>query len=215
MAPKTVLSPTNAAIKNDIKVLRNIHLKHKNIAIYRRNIDDWEVELEHLLTSSFECRVSGTMKEIASSLQTYFADNFPSHDFLLEDISELVEQFSQITKVTSFRVLLATIDTNMCRKFHADINSLRMLCTYVGPGTLWLPDTAVNSDSHKIKDKNQSMEVNEDSAQQVNSGDVIILKGALYPEANAVLHRSPIIEKTGEKRLLLRVDTNETLNFWT
>ena len=47
----------------------------------------------------------------------------------------------------------------------------------------------------------------------MREGDIIILKGALYPEANAILHRSPTIEENGEKRLLLRIDTYEALGF--
>ena len=45
-------------------------------------------------------------------------------------------------------------------------------------------------------------------------GDIVILKGALYPESKAIIHRSPTIEETGKKRLLLRIDTNESVNFW-
>ena len=47
----------------------------------------------------------------------------------------------------------------------------------------------------------------------VNAGDVVLLKGALYPGANPILHRSPSIEELGKVRLLLRIDTNSFLNF--
>ncbi|HAA11799.1 MAG TPA: hypothetical protein DCE41_08925, partial [Cytophagales bacterium] len=54
-----------------------------------------------------------------------------------------------------------------------------------------------------------------DSIQQAETGAVIILKGAIYPKegTQAVLHRSPTIEESGERRLLLRIDTDEFLNF--
>ena len=45
------------------------------------------------------------------------------------------------------------------------------------------------------------------------TGAVAVLKGAIYPQknTNAVVHRSPAIEETSEKRLLLRIDTNDFL----
>ena len=101
----------------------------------------------------------------------------------------------------------------MCRKFHTDINDLRLLCTYIGPGTLWLPDEAVDLKALQKGGDEQALVVDEQQIQQVSTGDVVILKGALYPEANPILHRSPSIEESGEKRLLLRIDTNEFLNF--
>ena len=50
---------------------------------------------------------------------------------------------------------------------------------------------------------------------QVPENGVVLLKGALYPKAGtrAIVHRSPTIEESGEKRLLLRIDTNDNLNF--
>ena len=93
----------------------------------------------------------------------------------------------------------------MCRKFHTDVNDLRMLCTYVGQGTLWLPDEAVKNEEYRTR--RDEIVIDEDLIQQALTGDVLILKGALYPEANAVIHRSPTIEETNERRLLLRIDT--------
>jgi len=212
---KTKILCPNASIGNDIESLEGIHLKNKNIAIYQRNIKELQQRLKPLIAKSFEIQAHGTTAEITASLQAYFNDNLPQYGLLLEDIYMLLNLFKQITKATSFKVLLATIDSNMCRKFHTDMNDLRLLCTYVGPGTLWLPDEAVNRKALQTRCTNQDIVLDNNLIQQVNTGDIAILKGALYPEANAVLHRSPTIETTGEKRLLLRIDTNESLNFWS
>ena len=57
--------------------------------------------------------------------------------------------------------------------------------------------------------------LDESNIQQAKTGAVVILKGAMYPAkgTNAVVHRSPTIEESGATRLLLRIDTNEFLNF--
>ena len=101
----------------------------------------------------------------------------------------------------------------MCRKFHTDVNDLRMLCTYLGPGTLWVPDEAIDLDASYARGNGKDIVIDLEKVEQVGTGDVVILKGALYPEANAILHRSPTIEENGEKRLLLRIDTYEALGF--
>lgn len=202
----------NASVGNRAKVLEGIHAKEKNIAIYQRDIKLWQKELKQLATTSVECKVSGTVDEITTALEANLKEQLPNYDFLLEDISNILSLFQKVSKAESFRVLLATVKTNMCRKFHTDINDLRLLCTYAGPGTLWLPDEIINQKA--FKSKNQNIVLDENLIQQANIGDIVILKGALYPDAEAILHRSPTIEETGEQRLLLRIDTNSFLNFW-
>ena len=99
----------------------------------------------------------------------------------------------------------------MCRKFHTDINDLRLLCTYVGPGTLWLPDEAI--DRNMLTASTQELLIEEQHIQQVATGDVVLLKGALFENSNPILHRSPAIEASGATRFLLRIDTNQFSNF--
>lgn len=204
----------NAVIGNDDKILQDIHIKSKNIAVYQRNIDFLNKELNEISKQSIECRASGTAQEILSILKDFFNTNFPDCSFLFNDITELLRLFERTTKASSFRLLLTTVSTNMCRKFHSDINDLRLLCTYMGPGTLWLPDEHVDYKALQAGKDNQEIVKDEQQIQQASAGDVVLLKGALYPDANPILHRSPSIEEHGEKRLLLRIDTNEFLNIW-
>ena len=77
------------------------------------------------------------------------------------------------------------------------MNQLRLLCTYVGSGTLWLHDDI------------QKDVISKDEIQQVKTGNIALLKGKLYPTGKPVFHRSPEIETLNEKRLLLRIDMNE------
>ncbi|MEM8526326.1 MAG: DUF1826 domain-containing protein [Bacteroidota bacterium] len=201
----------NATTGNDVQFLNDIHLSFKNIAIYQRDIERLNNELYRIGTQSIECRAKGTTEEISSIVKSYFDCNLFECPALLEDIAKLLDVFKRVSKAKSFRLLLATVKTNMCRRFHTDINDLRLLCTYIGQGTLWLPDEAVNQQA-VAKGSNQEIVSDESLIQQVNTGDVVILKGALYQGANPILHRSPSIEKHGEQRLLLRIDTNDFLN---
>ncbi len=205
----------NAVISNDDHTLQDIHLKSKNIAIHQRDIAHLGKEINSIAEQPVECRASGTTEEILSVLKDYFNNNLPDSPHFFEDISKLLKLFEKTTKASSFRFLLTTVNTNMCRKFHTDVNDLRLLCTYMGPGTLWVPDEAVDHEATKARGNKQELVIDLNQIQQVRTGDVVILKGALYPESNPILHRSPSIEEAGETRLLLRIDTNEFLNFLT
>ena len=205
----------NAIISNNEKALEDIHLSTINIAIYERDITALSEELSQMMEQPVECKAIGTKAEVLSSLNDYFAAHFSNCTNLLADITRLVQLFENTTKPNSLRILLTTVSTNMCRKFHTDINDLRMLCTYVGPGTLWLPDELVDYKALQRRGDDQAVIKDPQQIQQVRTGDVVFLKGALYPEANPILHRSPSIEKKGEQRLLLRIDSDEFLNFWT
>ena len=108
--------------------------------------------------------------------------------------------------------MLTGVKTDMCRKFHSDINDLRILCTYYGPGTLWLPKETIDKKAYSA-DKDDFI-IDESLIQQVATGDAVILKGALYRNSDPVLHKSPPVEAQGEQRLLLRIDTNEFVNLF-
>jgi len=194
-------------------VLNDIHQPEVNIAIYNRDTTALRAEIDSLLDHDFECRASGDL----ATIEAAFATAIQPHgcDLLLRDVQELLRVFEQLTGAKSFRLLLATVKTNMCRRFHTDINDLRMLCTYSGQGTLWLTEENVNREALDSRRGYAPIALDENEIRQAATGAVLILKGAIYPKdgTKAVVHRSPTIEKTGERRLLLRIDTNEFLNF--
>ncbi len=201
----------NWAEGSEPKVLNEIHRSTTNISIYNREISHLDVEINELLVENAEIQTSGEPKLI----QQYLKEKLSAYPLILDDLLTLIEHFKLATEATSYRVLLATVNTNMCRKFHSDINDLRMLCTYSGPGTLWLKNDNVNWKELNALSSVQDVAIDESKAEQAKRGSVIILKGALYPndQTSAIIHRSPTIEETGTRRLLLRIDTNEFLNF--
>jgi hypothetical protein len=206
---------SNAIISENDNGLNEIHKKSKNIAIRQRNISAIRQEIDLVVSQEIEYRTSGSKKEIIDALSSYFKENLNSSRHVLEDIVHLLQQYEQLTEAKSFRLSFATVNTNMCRRFHTDINTLRMLCTYYGPGTLWLPNEAINMKAYHSGDNNSEIVSDQSMIQQADTGDIVILKGALYPDANPILHRSPTIEENGENRLLLRIDATDSLNFWS
>lgn len=194
--------------KSAQKVLSEIHKPTTNISIYDRDISHLDNEINKLISKKINFQTAGETELIIKNIK----EELEEFSLMINDLTELLHHFQKITKAASFRLLLKTVNTNMCRKFHTDINDLRMLCTYRGPGTLWLE----NANLETLNSPNTTEAIyNENKIEQAKKGAVLILKGALYPSnnTNAIVHRSPTIEETGTNRLLLRIDTNEFLNF--
>ena len=207
-----VTNTKNWAVTNTPVGLKEILEEEINISIYDRDISTLQTEVDQLIDDEIEFHASGTIKEIMEGLAKEIG---VSSAELSADIYLLLTTFKRIAETENFKLMLSTINSNMCRRFHADINDLRMLCTYSGPGTLWLTDDNINSSAMSSREGNESIVLDETKIQQAATGSVIILKGALFPakKTKAIVHRSPTIEESGEKRLLFRIDTNQTLDF--
>jgi len=204
------------AIKGTLPdVLREIHSENKNIAIFERDIFHLQNAINAFQQSGIEFRQSGTTHEIQIALKETFAFQVPDSNLLFEDIIKTLNIFQDVSKANSFRLLLAPVNSNMCRRFHTDVNDLRLLCTYYGQGTLWLPEEIINRKALKNRSDNDSIVIDESLIQQVATGDIAIIKGAIYPKEGTIacIHRSPSIEESGENRLLLRIDTSTFLDF--
>ncbi|OAN66003.1 hypothetical protein A7X12_14370 [Sphingomonas sp. TDK1] len=111
-------------------------------------------------------------------------------DALLDEIAGHARCVAAILKLDTVSIRLEVIQTDACRKFHADYVTARLLTTLVGSGTQWIhgveaPDTPIR---------------------QMQPGDVGIFKGRLAADPPAILHRSPPIGANGETRLLLAID---------
>lgn len=212
---KTTLFCSNAAIGDTPDVLSEIHQQHKNIAIFERDIFELREVIESISNKELDFRHTGSILEIQEALKKYLQDIPVDVQPLIIDITQALVLFQSISKSQSFRILLATIHTNMCKRFHADFNDLRLLCTYSGQGTMWLPEEILDRRALDGCKDNDVIVKDKSKVQQVSAGDLVILKGATYPKdgTKAIVHRSPSIEEFNERRLLLRIDTNDFLIF--
>ncbi|HJL18234.1 MAG TPA: DUF1826 domain-containing protein [Sandaracinaceae bacterium LLY-WYZ-13_1] len=135
-------------------------------------------------------------------------------DALLEDLTMLVSLYAAILDRKHVWVQLGVVTHDMCRKLHTDNVPVRLLCTYDGPGTDWVPDEDVRRENLgrvdvDLDEANRSVLRRPDAIRRTRPGEVLLLKGEAWP-GNAGLgavHRSPPIEGTGARRLLLKVDT--------
>ncbi|NQZ76999.1 MAG: DUF1826 domain-containing protein [Ekhidna sp.] len=199
----------NWVIGDNFEVFSSIHQEDINIVINERDTSSLESELELLIQRDFEFRFSGTVEDITREISE--EPELVGTPLVVEDLQKLLHSFKEVSESSEFRLYFATVSSNMCRKFHTDINDLRMLCTYKGRGTLWLTEDNVSREA----EEDESLVLDRDHIQEAKEGSVLILKGAIYPKEGTrpVLHRSPSIEESRGKRILLRIDTTKFLNY--
>lgn len=89
-------------------------------------------------------------------------------------------------------------------RFHADYVRARTITTYVGQGTQWI-DAA-----RKIGDTPPD----DDGIRRIETGAVAVFEGRLWLANPAVLHRSPPIAGSGERRLVLVIDPPPAEDAW-
>jgi len=107
---------------------------------------------------------------------------------LQDEIASLARRFAEIMGCDHMRWRLEVVDTDACRKFHADMVTARLLMSLSGPTTQWI-DVDHPED---IRD--------------MRLGAVGLFKGRFWAGDTRILHRSPPIAGTGQTRLLLVIN---------
>jgi len=117
----------------------------------------------------------------------------PEQDMLAGDVGALALMVAKTLRVEQVRLRLDVSDDTMCPKFHTDNVLARLLCSYRGPGTDYVPEGA-EDDPGRIR--------------QVRTGAVALFRGGRWPdeERTGLLHRSPAVPQEIGARLLLVID---------
>lgn len=110
---------------------------------------------------------------------------------LSEEMAGLTRIFAEIMACDRIRLRLEIVETDACRKFHADMVTARLLMTVSGPATQWI----YADEPENIFD--------------MKTGAVGVFKGRLAAEVPHILHRSPPISTAGATRLLLVINPVE------
>lgn len=120
---------------------------------------------------------------------------------LARDIRRLATGFSLLIRSARVRVRLEGITGDGCCRFHADTVGLRLLCTYAGEGTEWLP-------LHGAAAARAWDPAAGPAPFRLDAGAVAILKGDGHPDApgRGLVHRSPPMGPVPVPRLLLCLD---------
>ncbi|MCG6659589.1 DUF1826 domain-containing protein [Halomonas campisalis] len=127
---------------------------------------------------------------------------------LIEDVQLLAEAMACLFDTETVGIRLRLLDAAMCPRFHVDNLPVRLVSTYHGPGSEWLPEAAVERAGLGAPSASKPEIVRDhDAIQRLAIGDLALLKGAGWEgnEHRALVHRSPAVAE-GQKRLLLTID---------
>ena len=197
-------------------VLTDIYRRANNIAIWERKLSKTlKYSVDSFLdeNADFQASMTVTPESALSSLSDALGDRGQTE--LSKNIAELVDMFCYLFELRRAGLRLTALDRAMCPKFHVDKVPCRLVTTFQGAATEWLPHQVVNRQklgigSHGKPDSESGLYQNQHDIQQLNCGDVALLKGELWEgnENAGLVHRSPALA-ANERRLLLTLDFSD------
>ena len=203
-----------AAVDCHPSIFTDIYQENINIAIWERDLaTDIQSCVDQFLQSHSHYQTSLIVKP-----DTVFNKLIESESELVnaqafcKDISELVEMFCALFDVSQVGLRLKVLDSAMCPRFHVDRVPCRLISTYCGATSEWLPHDAVDRSklgkgNNGLSDADSGLFQSEENINRLKVGDVAILKGELWEgnENAGLVHRSPQVS-AGDKRFLLTLD---------
>lgn len=200
LARQQVLSP-------DASTLTRIYDDDVNLAVWQRTLDEPVVRYTQWLMA--QPQGFGWQEVIkggdSADLAARKLPHHPDRQGFIDDFAEVVAMFCCLFDLEAVGLRLRIITRAMCPRFHTDRVPCRLITTYGGTGTEWLPGRC---------DGQLQLDVNADSGdatliptQGVGSGHVALLKGDAWHgnERLGLVHRSPQLTAQ-QKRLLLTLD---------
>ncbi|MBO9580181.1 MAG: DUF1826 domain-containing protein [Sphingobium sp.] len=194
MSPAIALHEPVAA-GEDPKILDRIRSADIHLTLWQRPLPENLAWLEALDWDAiddldFAADLDNIDAEIADGLREAGYPEAADRAALRDEIAALARRFSAIMDCKAVKIRLEVVETDACRKFHADHVAARLLMTLVGPGTQWVHagKVAAGPIHHLV------------------AGDVAFFKGRRWADEPAILHRSAPVAATGETRLLLVID---------
>ena len=201
MGSASAALPSHVRIGDGIDALRCIRSADVNLAIWRRSYPDVAIA-EVILDAVDDVAMVQPVEEITTTLPDDLATaGYPAAiaGLLAADVATLASALATIAGVSRVSIRLDVVETDACRRFHADYVTARLICTYVGPGTQWL--TAADAAA-----LGEGAAVDSLVVRSLSTGDVGMFKGKTWAPDAPIVHRSPPILTTGERRLLLVID---------
>lgn len=199
---------------HDPSVLTEVYREHTNLLIWQRQLaESLSLGAKHILSTQPTLRASCIVN--ADNVQQTLAEvlgSEPETFDLREDISLLVDMFCCLFDLQQVGLRLTSLNRAMCPRFHVDKVPCRLVTTYQGIATEWVPHhiadrTKLGAGSQGKTDEESGLMPSANDIQILKQGDVALLKGERWEgnEGAGVIHRSPQMSNN-ESRLLLTLD---------
>ncbi|WP_335944975.1 DUF1826 domain-containing protein [Pseudomonas sp. G166] len=193
------------------RVLTQILEDGTNLAVWQRqlpaHISDFAAMVLSMEQPLAESLVLDLPEEdtqpVLHGLAAGFSD-LQGYEGFVADVSWLVSAFTCLLGAKRVGLRLRALDKAMCPRFHVDHVPVRLITTYIGAGSQWLKEGAMDRQGLS---QPQAKPGDSRVIQQLCSGDVALLKGEKWHgnEGFGLIHRSPELGP-GERRLILTLD---------
>jgi len=207
----------HASESHEAEVFSDVYQDDINIVIWQRKLSDQLVRAANeILKTHAKLEVAEvvTATNVHPKLWKALGDS-DAVKVLSDDITLLVDMFCCVFDLKKAGLRLTALDRAMCPRFHFDRIPCRLVTTFHGVATEWLPHQLV--DRSKLGAGNQGKSDEQsglfqslDDIRQLNQGDVALLKGEFWQdnEGAGLVHRSPVQGPglINKRRLLLTLD---------
>lgn len=195
-------------------ILPEIYRDDTNLVIWKRKLGDSIEQAAQQVTENkpdLQLSMAVTAENTAALVSKALGSSDPD-GALSQDVAKLVDMYCCLFDQRLVGLRLSTLDRAMCSRFHVDIVPCRLLTTYRGIATEWLPNQLI--DRNKLGRGNQGkpdaqsgLYEKEEDIQRLIEGEVALLKGEHWEgnEGAGLVHRSPAMEN-GMRRLLMTLD---------
>jgi hypothetical protein len=193
--------------------LRAVRHPARNAAVWERTLPSWVSaglsEWAQRGSSSFDAVVD--VPRVPEGLTRGLSGRLAA--WLEADVSSLLALAAELTGARRAKVAWSSEHGERCPKFHVDYVLCRLICTYVGPGTLWLPDDAVDRAAleHALDcpcDSAPPVLSDPARVRQAGPGHVLALKGVHAGSPQGAVHKSPPVAP-GDARAVLVITVKE------
>ena len=192
---------------NNIKEVSGFNSSSNQLAILKRKIPkDADLFFKKIMKSSLGIAGDVYKKTATNDIKKILVNEIPKkiqndlfYETWINDMSDLCQTFCSIEKSKSVSFWISS--QRGCRRYHVDNVPRRLLVTYAGQGTEWLPDEAVNRDAYTNGEPNKNILKDTSAKQFINKWDVAIFKGG----PKGLLHRTPDTALS-DRSILMRLD---------
>jgi len=194
LAPKnTALAPKVrwSSSADESTVLTDIYKHEINIAIWQRTLsEDLSGAVEHLLMADPQFQVSEFIQpeDAHNALDGLFSKamtDSTKQAALVADVANIIDMFCCLFELPKAGLRITALDKAMCPRFHVDRVPARLVTTYSGIATQWLPHQYVDrrmlgAGNRGLPDDESGLYLLDNDIHQMNAGDVALLKGELW-----------------------------------
>ena len=157
---------------------------------------------------SLSIKRENAFKDIKYHLSKKILERVKDHVFYykwIKDMSEICILYFNIIKKNRLNFSLKT--SRGCKRYHIDNVPVRLLVTYYGKGTEWLPRDACNYSAYYNGESNEKIIKMKNKSKFIEPWSVAIFKGQKSKGGTkAILHRTPD-EALNKKSLLMCLDS--------